>query len=325
MPTSRLVERDVAMLASIGRAGVLTATALEWLHWPTWEARYRTWRATRPDLPTALYRPTTRVYDRLRGVAARGLITRIPRVAESGPLLGRRITDALLLTEQGVAALRQADRWDEARMSLVRVRDQRTTIMQHGVAVGDTYAALATRLAARPGRALADWQIDRHLFARGSYDRIPVLLPTAGGGQQAVDTAIVPDATGVLHSDRGGIRVFVEVDRGRPAVTWAHKVRAYQAYQGSAALRERYGVSGFLLLCLTTTERQRARLMETTARVLGQASDRYLFGLIDDIHPTTIGDCWQKLGVVERARSQVLAGRVVERYAVTPAPHVLIQ
>lgn len=91
------------------------------------------------------------------------------------------------------------------------------------------------------------------------------------------------------------MRCFVEIDRDRPVKTWREKIRAYHAYTNSPELKARYGANHFILLTITTTDTQRRKLMEATAQVLGQVSDRYLFSLIDDAHSATIGPRWRKI------------------------------
>ncbi len=307
----RLTTRDIQALSAIATARFLTVESVGWMYWPAWER----WEAGNQ-------RPSTRAYARLKSMTDRGLLVRIMRAVTDGAYRVRREFDAYGLSAAGADLLMAAGYWDETTMAhMPRIRVRSPQNLTHSVAIGETYAALAARLARRPGRTVAQWQTD-HLLRRDT-DRVRIQQPTAAGGLRLVDVPILPDASALLQGEQSAIRVFVEVDRGRPVGTWAEKVAAYQAYQGSAALKDRYDVGGFLLLCLTTTERQRQRLMQATARVIGQASNRYLFGLIDDIHPLRIGDCWRRLDTVDRT-TQVLNGRVVQHVTITTAPHTLI-
>ena len=313
-----LTARDMAVLHTLGIARLLTIPALEWLHWPSWAARW----AAAQQRQDAYYKPSTRAYTRLAALRRAGYVQRFARAVADGTATVRREADAYALTERGAERLRAAGRWEPGMIWLPR-RERSVQHLAHSVAIGQTYAALHAKAQTMPGRTITGWMTDAALD-RSPADTVRVITRTATGGVQAVTVPVRPDATAELRSTRGAMRVFVEVDRGRSMASWADKVRAYQAYQDSAAVRARYGVSSFVLLCVTTTEAQRRQMLQATAQVIGQASDRYLFGLIDDIHPTTIGDCWQKLGVVERTAQQSLRGSIITHYTVTPAPHVVL-
>ena len=104
--------------------------------------------------------------------------------------------------------------------------------------------------------------------------------------------------------------------------SWREKIRAYEAYAGSAELQARYGVKSFVLLTATMDEAQRQRLMTATAEIHGRACGRYLFTRMADIHPTTIGAAWQKIARVS-ATGQSHVGSHGTKVLVETLPYVL--
>lgn len=80
-----------------------------------------------------------------------------------------------------------------------------------------------------------------------------------------------------------------------------------------------------MLLAITQGSVYRQRLMEATAAVLEQPSDRYLFLLSDDVHPTTIGKEWRKIGALDRQGERpTISGGLASPYLITAIPHVFI-
>src|SRR5439155_6270408 len=146
-----------------------------------------------------------------------------------------------------------------------------------------------------------DWRGD-HLLARRdtrfgiNYDRVNV----AG---QREPIAVLPDATFLLQ----GLRYFVEIDRGtRPLTTWTAKIRAYEAYQGSQALGDRYKTDIFQVLIVAPTETRLDRIADEIARVTRQAPSHYRFLLGDHLHPTTIRRGWRTIADLQLTPRKVV-------------------
>lgn len=153
------------------------------------------------------------------------------------------------------------------------------------MAIGVCYAALRAEIAHR-GRSLDAWRGD-HLLAR-QYDRIA--LP----GQRDPEP-VLPDASCRID-DR---QIFVEVDRGtRPLRSWQAKVRAYEAYRGSNAKRERSGDGPFQVLIVASTLTRARRIAETIAGVTRDNAPTYLLLTEDRVHPTTIRRGWLGIDAV---------------------------
>ena len=60
----QITYRDLAMFESLSTARFLTPQALEWLHFPEWEARYKAWQAK--GKKDEVYEVTGRLYHRLK-------------------------------------------------------------------------------------------------------------------------------------------------------------------------------------------------------------------------------------------------------------------
>ena len=304
-----LQERDLAMLGSLAVARLLTAEALEWLHVPSWRARYRAW-VERADAHGSPYQPSSNLYRRLRWLCASRAIRRITRAVDASQSTYYRLPDAFALTPAGVDLLATRHTGDLGAMVVSAPRTRAIQNLDHAIAIGRLYAALVAELAYR-GRALADWRGDP-LLARGAYDRVAVaglreLLP------------MLPDATFVLD----GIRTFVEVDRGtRPLRSWGEKVQAYEAYRDSRLLAARYGVSDFQLLITAPTPTRLMRIAETIARVTRQAHPAYRLLHADLVHPTTIRRGWHRIAEIAWTPRQGV-DRLVEQPTVTLAEQPL--
>lgn len=321
----RVTERDIAMFDSLATARFLTPQALEWLHFPRWRERYATHQVQQQEAPTDTerYKPANRLYSRLKQLRDAGLVMQIVRPVSFAIDQFRRDADAYALTEHGARVLATtygrdiAEVWWEAR----QVRSAHT--LPHSVAIGVFYAAMRAKVEATPGLVLDQWCGD-HLLAR-AYDRITVASNRANGSVVTESLPIQPDATFVIRSERGVVRCFVEIDRGRSIQSWKQKIAAYHAYTGSKELRARYDAGGFVLLAVTVHGAYRQRLMETTAEVLGQPSDRYLFCGAQDVHPLTIGAAWRRIvGIEQQVGRPLIGGGMATAYRVSEAPHVFI-
>src|SRR4051794_10023319 len=74
----QITERDLAIFESLSTARFLTAQALEWLHFPDWEARYKAWQERGKD--AGPYGPSVRGVSLKRKVAPFA-----PRVLHTAP------------------------------------------------------------------------------------------------------------------------------------------------------------------------------------------------------------------------------------------------
>jgi hypothetical protein len=147
-----------------------------------------------------------------------------------------------------------------------------------------------------------------------SYDRVRV------PGQRE-PLPVQPDATFLLD----GRRYFLELDRNtQPLVTWHEKVLAYHAYRGSPALRTRYGVDDFILLCATLSVRRAQRIAEQVVKVTRVADGRYLLLDATNVHPIRIRANWLAIAQTRREMQRVV-NRLVEVYHPTLAPTALWQ
>ncbi|HEU4327618.1 MAG TPA: replication-relaxation family protein [Roseiflexaceae bacterium] len=305
----RLVERDLDMLASLSAGRYLTVQALEWLHFPGWRERYRAYlevRATQPDL---VFRPAPHVYHRLGALreAAPPLVYRLNRSAEQGRLVYQPLPDAYALSAAGAELLsdRRAIELDTLRWEDPRRRSAKN--LEHSTQIGTAYAALRAALE-HTGHTLAGWRDDHQLASRDperggqGYDRVLV-----AGVREALP--VLPDATFTLPDGR---RCFLEIDRGSTNLrSWAEKIRAYEAYRGGQALRDRYGVADFTVLVLCPGENRLRRIAEELVKITRHPPERYLFALAERVHPTTIRSGWRQVAGVTWTRRQVV-DRMVE-------------
>jgi hypothetical protein len=304
-----LQERDLDMLGSLAVARLLTAEALEWLHVPSWRARYRHW-AERGDEHASPYQPSSNLYRRLRGLCASRAIRRITRAVDSGHTMYYRVPDAYALTNTGAELVLSRRATERGALDVRVPRAHAIQNLDHGIAIGRLYAALAAELGYR-GRTLTDWRGD-HLLVRGAYDRVAV-----PGVREPLP--VLPDATFVLD----GVRYFVEVDRGtRPLRTWVEKVQAYEAYRASTELAARYATTEFGVLITAPTPTRLTRIAEAIARATEEAHTAYRLLHADLVHPTTIRRGWQCIAHVVWTPRQVV-DRVVDMPAVTLAERPL--
>jgi hypothetical protein len=297
-----LTPRDVQMLASINVGRYMTAQGLEWLHWPTWRTR---WRAAQAAGTSENYRPAPHLYRRLNHLVDYEILYRLRRPIERSRDTFGRAPDVYMLAALGARLL--AERHEGTCIEdcyYTRKRERSFQNVEHGAQIGLLYAAIRARFESRAGVKLTDWQ-GEHLTAK-SYDTVHARLRRANGQSLYEKCGLQPDATCVFHGRVGTPeehhgRIFVELDRGtRPTQSWADKIAAYEAYAESAELKQRYGAATFVLLVVTCDEAQRRTLMQATAAVVGKRTQRYLFALEADVHPDTIGGCWQYIDSVKR-------------------------
>ena len=303
-----LQERDLEMLRSLADARLLTAEALEWLHFGSWRTRYRRCMEQQRGSNATRYQASSNLYRRLRGLCDGHYIQRVTRMVATASTMFYRVPDAYALTAVGAELL--ATRCGVDVAASIAPHKRAIQNLDHAIAIGRLYAALRAELEYR-GLRLTEWQGD-HRLARNAYDRIAIV-----GLREPLP--ILPDATFVLDS----IRYFVEIDRGtRPLRSWTDKVRAYAAYQQSALLSARYQVAQFRVLIVAPTPVRLLRIAEEVATVMRQPPTEYLFVCAEHVHPTTIRRGWQRIAVIDWTPRRVV-DRMVEAATVTLAPHAL--
>jgi hypothetical protein len=324
-PRVAINDRDRTILTALATARFLTAVALEWICFPdrraAWEADMQARMAgeRRP-----FYKPGRVVHRRLRLLEEAGFIYRIPRPISRTGRGGGRDPDIFMLTERGGDQLCEDGVLDDASMATFRVRPRSSFTTDHSAEIGQVYAALRTKIESMDGVTMEEWHGD-HITAK-SHDQVTVTRRGAAGLER-VQLPVVPDGTFVLVHPKGRVRVFVEVDRGtRRAETWRDKIIAYHAYRSSAALKARYAAESFVLLTVVPTRTQQRKLINATASVLGEASNRYLFCLRESVHPLRIGGEWVKISGIARSRMPSgLNGSPVEKVNAEVIPHVFLQ
>lgn len=287
-----LTTRDLDILASLAQVRYLTVQHLQWLHW------HSSWRVAERAAREAglVNRRPKKAYERAAAMAERGLLLSIQRSADRAATVYRRLPNCLSLTQAG-AELLSAQRdlpieglWYDERAT------RAAQTLEHSLGIGAFYAALRAELEYR-GRTLEGW-IGDHILCT-DYDSVAV----ASVGHPL---PIIPDATFTLE----GTRYFVEIDRGTSrAEQWRKKALAYEAYGRDPRLKNRYGVSGFVVLVIVPTQSRMLAIARTVAGVHQRAAMNYRFLLEERVHPFSIRRRWQRL---ERV-SLPIAGRAGER------------
>ena len=318
----QITERDLAIFESLSAARFLTPQALEWLHFPDWEARYKAWQERGKD--AGPYEVSGRLYGRLRRFreVRPPLVHRIIRPVALSTAEFRRDVDAYVLAEGGAELLVEAGRMSMEDVHWEALRERSAFTLAHSVLIGTFYAAMRVRLT-RARLGLEDWRGD-HILARDNYDLVTVLRkPNKRRRDQK--WPVLPDAAFFIRAGERRHLAFVEIDREWPVASWREKVMAYEAYRGSKALQARYGVDDFLVLAATTSAAHRRKLVQATGEELQRADTHYQFMLIGDIHPLTIGDRWTVAGEVKPGKRVMVNGRLRETWEVSEAPHTLIK
>jgi hypothetical protein len=232
-----------------------------------------------------------------------------------------RDTHVYLLTRRGAEQLADATGQAIEMINYSRERGRAITHLEHMVAVGRFYAAVRTKVESMRLR-FSGWQSD-YVLSR-QYDRVMARVEHRDGSTHQKRLPVLPDGAFWITTSSGRYLFFLEVDRGRHVSTWKEKIYAYDAYVRSQELRTRYGVEDFILLAVTTTTSQRKRLLEATAQINRNPGVRYLVGLQDAVHPTTIGGLWEKIDKTTVERRWV-AGRTCEVMRVEAVPHLLLK
>jgi len=317
-----LQERDLDMLVSLSAGRYLTVEALEWLHYPDWRERYKTFLERRTGDPALVWRPTPNLYRRLRALRAdpEPLVLRLGRLGQHGSTMLHRLPDIYTLHARGAALLCRHRGYELSDLSYTDAGKRSLKNFEHGIAIGCFYAAFRAALAFSR-QAWQDWQDDQQLAGRNpetggvNYDRVHV-----AGVRDALP--VLPDATCTL----AGARYFLEMDRGTTNLkSWGEKIRAYEGYRRSPKLAARYATETFTVLIVAPTEQRLLRIAETMLRVAHPSRAAYLFLLEDRVHPTTIRAAWREVQSFDWQRRRVVDRLVELPTAIRFAAHPLWQ
>lgn len=302
-----LMARDLDLFQSLSDARFLTVEALEWLHFPIWRERYEQWQQAQAQGSTVPYAASTNAYRRMRLLVNQKLVRRIVRPVMLAVDTYRREPDLFLLTEKGAQLLVEHRGLEIGELSYGEPRQRSYLMLQHHVAVGQVYAALRSRIDAKPGIAFTHWRSEHH--AAKDFDRITMRVPQPDGTHRTEETGIQPDGAFYIEYDGGRTLFFLEVERDQPLKKWKEKVYAYEAYKRSAQLHTRYGEQRFFLLGVALDAHHQRRLLEATGEALAglytdpanrmKAQTTYLIGHMGETHPTRIGAGWQVIQRIE--------------------------
>lgn len=265
----RLNERDLAIVDAVHRHRVLSTAQIAQLFFPS---------SYTGDVSSNCRR-------RLRGLVEAGFLHRDEQ--EQKRTAGR-LPYLFMLTEPGVQLLME-------ELGLERedidwrpdYNDVRWPFLRHQLAIND--ALVAFKLATEAiGWRLQQWTDDR-ILRKQHIDR--VYVPEHGR-----EVAVVPDAFFRLESPDAsvGMCFFLEIDRATMTVagasqrtrSWQDRIRAYQTFIGSDAMRDRYGTRRVRVLTITTTEQRLNALKIATESVGGRL--RYWFTTTGLATPRTV-------------------------------------
>ena len=183
--TIQVQPRDLAILRSLAAAHLLTLTAIEWLHWPNWEAHAARWQASSSR---GAYKPQTHVATRMRSLIGSGLVQRLaPPTLPDG--LYEPAVPLYALADGGMELLYTAGDAAEVRGQLAVLSPRR---FRQAALASDWYAAWC-------------WQ------HRCPLDRVQWLAPT--------DAVLQPVVT--VHLDQQPYQVIVD-DGMTPVAAWQH-------------------------------------------------------------------------------------------------------
>ncbi|HEY0770295.1 MAG TPA: replication-relaxation family protein, partial [Sphingobacteriaceae bacterium] len=296
---------------------------------PQWRDRYAQWQQAQEAGSTKRYMPVAQAYHCLRRLEQAELVRRIVRPAMLAVDYYQREPDLFFLTEQGAEVLAAAKGLGLEDILYGQPRQRSYLMLQHHVAVARVYAALRSRIDAKPGIAFTYWRSEHH--AAKDFDHLTMRVPQPDGTHRTQETGIQPDGAFFIEYDGGRTLFFLEVERDQPLKKWKEKIYAYEAYSRSAQMQARYGTREFVLLGVALDATHQRRLLEATGEAIAglytdplyrkQAQNNYMVGHMACAHPTRIGAGWQVLNRIE----------AVERGGVAPlgvkveiGEHVLI-
>lgn len=300
----RLQPRDLDMLHTLAVARLLTVTELEWLHFPDWRTRYKRYLIQQRSDSSVRYRVISHLYHRLDALVTDGYLQRITRSTGYARTTFTRMPNIYMLTQTGAELLATMRGLEPSTLWWEDVRRRSIQNLEHSLAIAQVYAALRCTVAHVGNATLTDWQGDHLLAQPQAYDRLlvrgyPNPLP------------LQPDGTCVLTVGNQPTRVFLEFDRGtRPLTTWAAKIAAYHAYQGSPQLQERYNTDHFRLLIIAPTPTRLTRIAKKIITCTRTTDPTYWLTTADLVHPGTIRTHWQQIEAVTWEQRKLPQGRV---------------
>lgn len=214
------------------------------------------WRFLRQDQLVALLDLKLDIQTTLDDLVAADIVRRFNNPLSASP------TDSIYaLSKRGAALAASTIGGDHAH--LLRSA-QRATVkplfLDHLLHINDIRLAFHLSATRQPGHRMDIWLDDRQLA-----DRVPD-TSQAGGW-----LPVRPDGYMVYQTPGRQLHAFVEADLG--TVTnkrWAVRVQAYVTYRLSGAFRQRYGISSFRILTVTTTAKRLSNLLRTTEKAGGK-------------------------------------------------------
>ena len=215
------------------------------------------WRFLRQDQLVALLGLKQDIQTTLDDLVAADIVRRF-----SNPLSASPTDSIYALGKRGAALAASALGGDRARLlRSAQGSAVKPLFLDHLLHINDIRLAFHLSASHQPGHRLDIWLEDRQLA-----DRVPD-TSQAGGW-----LPVRPDGYLVYRTPGRQLHAFVEADLG--TVTnkrWAVRVQAYVAYRLSGAFRQRYGISSFRVLTVTTTARRLSNLLRTTEKAGGKS------------------------------------------------------
>lgn len=270
-PSVHLTERDLDLFEDLLRVRFLTASLVEWLHFPPRDGRR-----------TLGFSSACRT--RLRLLWQAGYLERLWPISLHSPAvytLGRKGMEAL-------AACRGYS--PDGRPSLERPPG--ILFLRHALDIACVYAAVATALRKGGDIRLVDFRGEHTFRGPGDHDRFPDFADSRR------TISVLPDGLFIFARADGRQRlIFLEVDRGTMSLRRiGAKVRGYGGYrvgEGSARFRARFGLPPLFTVAWVGSDRRgmnrlRRVVREEWARWIG--IDRgvvHLFHALPDLNPET--------------------------------------
>lgn len=296
-PSFRLTERDLDILESIGRARFLTAQMVEWLHFPPQKGR----RAKGFS---------SNCRKRLRLLWQVGYIERL--------WIDHFNTPAIYgLSGKGAKTLALYRGINTDELAVVGRRKPSPLFLEHGLAIAQTYAAIAAVLSGNPSISLAEFRAEHTFKGKGCYD----LLPDPIRGPRLIP--VIPDGLFILERSDGRRKlIFLEVDQATMSLKRvSSKIRGYEAYRfgkGPSLFKVRFGYPpDFFVAVVVSSPSRLEKVKDMVRKELKQLGwqerlERYLFKPIAELNPEK-SLVWEDasghtVSLVEGAYPEPLAG-----------------
>lgn len=215
------------------------------------------WRFLRQDQIVALLELNHDVQTILDNLVAADIVRRF-----NNPLSASPTESIYALGKRGAALAASTLGSDRAHLLRSAQRSAvKPLFLDHLLHINDIRLAFHLSASGQPGHNLAVWLDDRQVA-----DRLP------DAGQPGGWLPVRPDGYLVYQTPARQLHAFVESDLG--TVTnkrWAVRVQAYVGYRLCGAFRQRYGISSFRVLMVTTTARRLNNLLRTTEKAGGKS------------------------------------------------------